>query len=112
MLHIHNYSNAPIAVYVDDGRVLGQPSQITMTLGGEQGSLRFSWLTVPEVNDTVIRYKVKGQSEWETENGESFLTAVTPGWKEKNTHQVTIDDLKPDETYVYTVGDGKNIYES
>lgn len=101
------YSNAPIVLYVDDGRILGQPSQITMTLGEEQGSLRFSWLTVPEVKDTVIKYKIKGQSKWKTESGKSFLTAVTKGWKEKNTHQVTIDDLKSDATYVYTVGDGK-----
>ncbi|QOX63307.1 LysM peptidoglycan-binding domain-containing protein [Anoxybacterium hadale] len=101
------YSEFPVSVYVDDGRILGEPSQITMTVGSEQGSLRFSWLTVPEIDATVIKYKIKGSSEWTSKEGKSFLTAVTKGWKEKNTHQVTLEDLKPDAIYVYSVGDGK-----
>ncbi len=101
------YMNAPVELYIDDGRILGDPSHITMTLGETQGSLRFSWLTVPAVNDTVIRYKVKGAAEWETKSGSKFITAVTEGWKEKNTHRVTIENLQPDATYVYSVGDGK-----
>ncbi|NLZ70933.1 MAG: LysM peptidoglycan-binding domain-containing protein [Clostridiaceae bacterium] len=101
------YIDSPVELYIDDGRILGEPSDITMTLGEEQGSLRFSWLTVPEVEETVIQYKIKGDSEWETKSGSYFLTAITEGWKERNTHQVTIENLEPDAIYVYSVGDGE-----
>ena len=99
--------SAPIALYVDDGRILGAPSQITLTPDTKQGSLRLSWLTVPAVKDSVVQYQVQGASKWETARGTSYVDAVTPGWKELATHHVVLKDLTPDATYVYKVGDGK-----
>lgn len=99
--------SAPIALYVDDGRILGAPSQITMTPDTKQGGLRFSWVTVPEVKESVVQYQVKGASAWQTAKGTSYVDAVTAGWKELATHQVVLENLTPDATYVYKVGDGK-----
>lgn len=100
--------SAPIQVFVDDGSILGDPSQITMTPDTAQGSLRFSWITVPEVKASVVQYKKQGESTWKTARGTSYVDAVTPGWKELATHQVVLEDLEPDAMYVYRVGDGKD----
>lgn len=100
--------SAPIQVFVDDGSILGDPSQITMTPDTTQGSLRFSWITVPEVKASVVQYKKQGESTWKTARGTSYVDAVTPGWKELATHQVVLEDLEPDAMYVYRVGDGKD----
>lgn len=97
---------APIQVFVDDGSILGEPSQITMTPDTTQGNLRFSWITVPEVTASVIQYKKQGESSWKTVRGTSYVDAVTPGWKELATHQAVLKDLEPDAMYVYRVGDG------
>ena len=56
---------APIQVYVDDGSILGDPSQITMTPDTTQGNLRFSWVTVPEVSASVVQYKKQGGEQLE-----------------------------------------------
>lgn len=100
--------SAPIQVFVDDGSILGDPSQITMTPDTAQGSLRFSWITVPEVKASVVQYKKQGESTWKTARGTGYVDAVTPGWKELATHQVVLEDLEPDAMYVYRVGDGKD----
>ena len=100
--------SAPIQVFVDDGSILGDPSQITMTPDTTQGSLRFSWITVPEVKASVVQYKKQGESTWKTARGTSYVDAVPPGWKELATHQVVLEDLEPDAMYVYRVGDGKD----
>ena len=97
---------APIQVFVDDGSILGEPSQITMTPDTTQVNLRFSWITVPEVTASVIQYKKQGESSWKTVRGTSYVDAVTPGWKELATHQAVLKDLEPDAMYVYRVGDG------
>ena len=99
--------STPIQVFVDDGSILGDPSQITMTPDTAQGSLRFSWITVPEVKASVVQYKKQGESTWKTARGTGYVDAVTPGWKELATHQVVLEDLEPDAMYVYRVGDGK-----
>ena len=56
--------SAPIQVFVDDGSILGDPSQITMTPDTTQGNLRLSWITVPEVKASVVQYKKQGESTW------------------------------------------------
>lgn len=99
-------SSAAIGLYVDDGRILGEPSQITLTPGEKQGSIGFNWVTVPAVTDSVVKYKVKGESSWQEAKGNSYVDAVTPGWKELATHRVTVSGLIPNATYVYSVGDG------
>ena len=79
-----------------------------MTPDTAQGSLRFSWITVPEVKASVVQYKKQGESTWKTARGTSYVDAVTPGWKELATHQVVLEDLESDAMYVYRVGDGKD----
>lgn len=101
-------TSAAIGINVDDGTVEGAPSQITLVPDTRQGSLRFSWITDLRVNETVVQYKVKGASSWETEKGTSYVDAVTPGWKELSTHQAVLEDLTPNATYVYRVGDGRD----
>jgi len=102
------YASAAIGVYVDDGTIQGAPSQITMVPDTKQGNLRFSWITVPQVTESVIQYKVKGASSWQIQKGTSYVNAVTPGWKEIATHQVVLKDLTPGATYVYRVGEGQD----
>ena len=64
-------------------KVKGEPDQITITPDTKQGGLRFSWLTDPAVTKTVIQYKVKGASKWESKSGTSYVESVTAGYKEK-----------------------------
>lgn len=99
-------ASSPIVLNVDDGKVKGDPMQITITPDTKQGGLRFNWLTDPRVTKTVIQYKVKGASEWQTKTGTSYVESVTAGYKEKATHRVEIADLTPSAEYVYRVGDG------
>lgn len=80
----------PIVLNIDDGKVKGEPDQITITPDTKQGGLRFSWLTDPAVTKTVIQYKVKGASKWETKSGTSYVESVTAGYKEKAAHRVEI----------------------
>ncbi|MEN6461419.1 MAG: S-layer homology domain-containing protein [Syntrophomonas sp.] len=101
-------ASAAIGVYVDDGTIQGAPSQITIVPDTKQGNLRFSWITVPQVTESVVQYKIKGTSSWQTEKGTSYVDAVTPGWKELSTHQAVLQDLIPNAAYVYRVGDGKD----
>lgn len=101
-------ASAAIGICVDDGTIQGAPSQITMVPDTKQGNLRFSWITVPQVTESVVQYKVKGASSWQTEKGTSHVDAVTPGWKELSTHRAVLKDLKPNAIYVYRVGDGKD----
>ena len=96
----------PIVLNIDDGKVKGEPDQITITPDTKQGGLRFSWLTDPAVTKTVIQYKVKGASKWETKSGTSYVESVTAGYKEKAAHRVEITGLTPSAEYVYRVGDG------
>ena len=96
----------PIVLNIDDGKVKGKPDQITITPDTKQGGLRFSWLTDPAVTKTVIQYKVKGASKWETKSGTSYVESVTAGYKEKAAHRVEITGLTPSAEYVYRVGDG------
>lgn len=96
----------PIVLNIDDGKVKGEPDQITITPDTKQGGLRFSWLTDPAVTKTVIQYKVKGASKWESKSGTSYVESVTAGYKEKAAHRVEITGLTPSAEYVYRVGDG------
>ena len=77
----------PIVLNIDDGKVKGEPDQITITPDTKQGGLRFSWLTDPAVTKTVIQYKVKGTSKWESKSGTSYVESVTAGYKEKAAHR-------------------------
>ena len=52
----------------------------TITPDTKQGGLRFSWLTDPAVTKTVIQYKVKGASKWESKSGTSYVESVTAGY--------------------------------
>ena len=51
------YADIPIIIDIDDGTIDGTPIQITIVPDTQQGGLRFGWLTVPEVTETVIQYK-------------------------------------------------------
>ena len=99
-------SAEPIVLNIDDGKVKGDPDQITITPDTKQGGLRFNWLTDPRVTKTVIQYKVKGASKWESKSGTSYVESVTAGYKEKAAHRVEITGLTPSAEYVYRVGDG------
>ena len=94
------YSDEPIALYVDDGTIQGDPYQITIVPDSKQGGLRFSWLTDPAVKKTVIEYKVAGSSTWKSASGTTSVSAVTPGYKEKASHNVVISGLTPSANYV------------
>lgn len=99
---------SPVRLFIDDGTVLGAPTQITLTPDTTQGNLRLSWLTVPEVRESVVRYRVQGMDTWQTVQGTSYVDAVTAGWKELATHQAVLKALEPDAIYEYQVGDGKD----
>ena len=86
-------SAEPIVLNIDDGKVKGDPDQITITPDTKQGGLRFNWLTDPRVTKTVIQYKVKGASKWESKSGTSYVESVTAGYKEKAAHRVEITGL-------------------
>lgn len=94
-------------LYIDDGSVPGEPEQISVTVGEKQGTLRFNWLTAPEVTDTVLQYRVKGDEEWTTVRGEGSVICVTKGWKERYSHRAVSGELPPDAQILYRVGDGK-----
>ena len=100
--------NDPIRLFIDDGTILGAPAQITLVPDTKQGNIRVNWVTVPEVRESVVKYRVKGASEWNTVKGTSFVDAVTPGWKELATHQAVLADLPADAEIEYQVGDGKD----
>lgn len=97
----------PIRLFIDDGTILGAPSQITLVPDTQQGNMRLSWITVPEVRQSVVRYRVKGSSTWKTVTGTSYVDAVTPGWKELATHQAVLKNLPANAQIEYQVGDGK-----
>lgn len=99
---------APVRLFVDDGTIQGAPSQITLVPDTEQGNIRLSWITVPEVTDSVVQYRVKGTTAWKTVKGTSYVDAVTEGWKELATHQAVLKDLPADAQIEYRVGDGKD----
>ena len=94
-------------LYIDDGSIQGEPEQISVTVGEKQGTLRFNWLTAPEVTDTVLQYKVKGDADWITASGEGGVIYVTEGWKEKYSHRAVSGELPADAQIIYRVGDGK-----
>ncbi|MEU6646878.1 metallophosphoesterase family protein [Saccharomonospora sp. NPDC046836] len=91
------------------------PSQISM-LSGPEGSgpvsMRFSWVTEPDVTDTVIEYATK---ESFADTGE-FADRAEGRWERAdinvatsrpvNGHKVEIEGLLPSTEYVYRVGDG------
>lgn len=96
----------PIVLTVDDGTIKGEPSQITITPDTVQGGLRFNWLTDPAITETVIQYKARDASDWQTSTGTSYIESVTNGYKEKAAHRVEIANLTLSAEYVYRVGDG------
>ena len=102
-------SAEPIVLNIDDGKVKGDPDQITITPVPEQPGDRLPERTDPRVTKTVIQYKVKGASKWETKSGTSYVESVTAGYKEKAAHRVEITGLTPSAEYVYRVGDGGEV---
>lgn len=105
----YNINNS-IGIAIDDGTVFGEPKEIVMSLGEKQSSMSFNWTTIPQVKDTVIQYAKKDcfDGKYSEVIGTSYIIAVTQGFKEKMSHKVTINNLEPNTTYVYRVGDGKS----
>lgn len=91
------------------------PSQITFSYDARNTgpvSARFNWVTTQDVKASVIRYDRKDFYERTgtlrfTESGR-HLDVATPDHRAQpiTGHKVEIDNLKQDEEYVYTVGDG------
>lgn len=93
-------------LYVDDGTIKGQPEQIAITVGQTQDEYRFSWITVPEVTNTVVEYQLEGEAEWKTAEGSGDAFYITEGWKEKRSHKATVNGLPNSTIVTYRVGDG------
>lgn len=91
------------------------PSQITFSYDARNTgpvSARFNWVTTQDVKASVIRYDRKSFYERTgtlrfTERGR-HLDVTTPDHRAQpiTGHKAEIDNLKQDEEYVYTVGDG------
>ena len=99
----------PVAVAIDDGTVYGEPTEIVISLGEKQTSMGVNWMTIPAIKDSVVYYAKKDgfDGRFKAAVGTSSIVAVTPGFKERMSHKVTLSDLEPGATYVYRVGDGK-----
>ena len=98
-----------IGVAVDDGTVYGEPAEIVISLGEKQTTMAFNWMTIPAIKDSIVYYAKKDgfKGSFKEARGTGSIVAVTPGFNEKMSHKVTIDNLEPAATYVYRVGDGK-----
>ena len=100
----------PVAVSIDDGTVYGEPVEIVLSLGEKQTSMSFNWMTIPGIKDSFIQYAKKDgfKGRFTERKGTSSIVAVTPGFNERMSHKVTIDNLEPGADYVYRVGDGRS----
>jgi len=97
-----------IAVDIDDGTIRGQPEEIVISLGEKQSSIRFNWITVPQVFGTEVWYRRKDSADdsWKKVVGTSYIAAVTKGFNELAIHKAVIENLEPSTQYMYCVGDG------
>ena len=99
-----------IKIIIDDGSIKGDPNEVDISLGEVQSTISFNWTTVPQIKDSVVQYAKKEgfTGKYSEIKGISYLAALSPGFKEKTSHKVTINGLEPSTVYVYRVGDGKN----
>lgn len=98
-----------IAAAIDDGTIRGEPAQVVISLGEKQSSMRFNWMTVPQVSASELWYAKKADTAraWKKVAGTSSPIAVTPGFNERMSHKAVIDGLEASTAYVYKVGDGQ-----
>jgi hypothetical protein len=101
-------SSKAISLTIDDGTIRGEPTQVVISLGEKQSSMRFNWMTVPEVSGSEVWYAKKSDAAraWKKVTGTSYIIAVTPGFNERMSHKAEIGGLEPSTAYVYKVGDG------
>ncbi|GAA1886788.1 hypothetical protein GCM10009687_64100 [Asanoa iriomotensis] len=96
----------------------GVPSQISMVYGPEGTgpvSMRFAWVTDPDVTGSVLEYATKASYDATGELG----SRVAGRWERAdinvatsqpvNGHKVEVDGLAPGTEYVYRVGDGGSL---
>lgn len=107
------YTSTSIKMLIDDGVILGTPTQITLTPGSVQGKMGFNWLTVTDVKESILKYRVKGTTSWKRVKGTSYTSYITKGWEEIQSHSANTPVLKGDTFYEYMVGgsvDGQDFY--
>ncbi|PZG18709.1 hypothetical protein C1I95_13115 [Micromonospora craterilacus] len=94
------------------------PSQIAMLYGPEGSgpvSMRFSWVTEPDITKSVLEYATKasydatGKLDQRVEGRWERVDINVATSQPINGHKVEVEGLAPATEYVYRVGDGRSL---
>lgn len=95
-------SNA-IPYVVKTSVVDATPYQVTVAPGGDCESLGFNWLTDADAEEAELRYRLVGESQWQSAKSTSYRSYLEEGWEEVRSHSVDVEGLTPGTAYEYMV---------
>lgn len=106
-----NYYSENINVTILDSLYTSNPTNLIVSPGyNAENSVYITWRTNITTKDSIVKYRVKGTTDWIEEKTNCdlervYVTSTGTLKQEYLSHIVRLDSLSPNKTYEYTVGD-------